>query len=134
MKRITILFLTILLVRTICFSSNTSEAIRQGSIVSITSDQLKYTNLIFIEHKKLLEENKLLLQQVQNYKVKTDYLLTTDSLRVAQISNYKLMNREYSIQIENLNKTIKKKDRAVTCWKIGGITVSIGLILFLILK
>ena len=134
MKRITILFLTILLVRTICFSSNTSEAIRQGSIVSITSDQLKYTNLIFIEHKKLLEENKLLLQQVQNYKVKTNYLLTTDSLRVAQISNYKLMNREYSIQIENLNKTIKKKDRAVTCWKIGGITVSIGLILFLILK
>lgn len=134
MKRITILFLTILLVRTICFSSNTSEAIRQGSIVSITSDQLKYTNLIFIEHKKLLEENKLLLQQVQNYKVKTNYLLTTDSLRVAQISNYKLINREYSIQIENLNKTIKKKDRAVTCWKIGGITVSIGLILFLILK
>lgn len=134
MKRITILFLTILLVRTICFSSNTSEAIRQGSIVSITSDQLKYTNLIFIEHKKLLEENKLLLQQVQNYKVKTNYLLTTDSLRVAQISNYKLINREYSMQIENLNKTIKKKDRAVTCWKIGGITVSIGLILFLILK
>lgn len=134
MKRITILFLTILLVRTICFSSNTSEAIRQGSTVSITSDQLKYTNLIFIEHKKLLEENKLLLQQVQNYKVKTNYLLTTDSLRVAQISNYKLINREHSIQIENLNKTIKKKDRAVTCWKIGGITVSIGLILFLILK
>lgn len=134
MKRITILFLTILLVRTICFSSNTSEAIRQGSTVSITSDQLKYTNLIFIEHKKLLEENKLLLQQVQNYKVKTNYLLTTDSLRVAQMSNYKLINREYSIQIDNLNKAIKKKDRAVTCWKIGGITVSIGLILFLILK
>ena len=134
MKRITILFLTILLVRIICFSSNTSEAIRQGSTVSITSDQLKYTNLIFIEHKKLLEENKLLLQQVQNYKVKTNYLLTTDSLRVAQMSNYKLINREYSIQIDNLNKAIKKKDRAVTCWKIGGITVSIGLVLFLLLK
>lgn len=134
MKRITILFLTILLVRTICFSSNTSEAIRQGSTVSITSDQLKYANLIFIEHKKLLEENKLLLQQVQNYKVKTNYLLTTDSLRVAQISNYKHINSEYSIQIENLNKTIKKKDRAVTCWKIGGITVSVALVLFLILK
>lgn len=134
MKRITILFLTILLVRTICFSSNTSEAIRQGSTVSITSDQLKYTNLIFIEHKKLLEENKLLLQQVQNYKVKTNYLLTTDSLRVAQMSNYKLINREYSIQIDNLNKAIKKKDRTVTCWKIGGITVSIGLVLFLLLK
>ena len=75
-----------------------------------------------------------ILKHPQNYKVNTNYLLTTDSLRVAQMSNYKLINREYSIQIDNLNKAIKKKDRAVTCWKIGGITVSIGLVLFLLLK
>lgn len=134
MKRIVILFLTILLVRTMCFSSNTSEVTRQDSIVSITSDQLKYANLIFVEHKKLLEENGLLYQQVQNYRIKTDYLLKMDSLRVMQISNYQHINKTYVTQIENLNKAIKKKDRAVTCWKIGGITVSIGLVLFLFLK
>lgn len=104
------------------------------STVSITSDQLKYANLIFVEHKKLLEENDLLTQQVQNYQAKTDFLLRTDSLRVAQITNYQLINKTYATQIEDLNKAIKKKNRAVTCWKIGGITVSVGLVLFLLLK
>lgn len=134
MKRIVILFLAILLVRSTCFSSTTSEVTRQDSTVSITSDQLKYANLIFVEHKKLLEENDLLTQQVQNYQAKTDFLLRTDSLRVAQITNYQLINETYATQIEDLNKAIKKKDRAVTCWKIGGITVSVGLVLFLLLK
>lgn len=134
MKRIVILFLAILLVRITCFSSTTSEVTRQDSIVSITSDQLKYANLIFVEHKKLLEENDLLTQQVQNYQTKTDLLLRTDSLRVSQITNYQHINEAYATQIEDLNKAIKKRDRAVTCWKIGGITVSVGLVLFLLLK
>lgn len=133
-KRIAILFLTILLVRTTCFSSNTSEVIEQDSTVLITSDQLKSANLIFVEHKKLLEENKLLNLQIQNYQTKTDYLLKTDSLRTAQITNYQYLNESYATRIEDLNKVIKRKNRAVTCWKIGGITVSIGLILFLLLK
>lgn len=134
MKRIVILFLAILLVRITCFSSTTSEVTRQDSIVSITSDQLKYANLIFVEHKRLLEENDLLTQQVQNYQVKTDLLLRTDSLRVSQIADYQHINEAYVTQIEDLNKAIKERDRAVTCWKIGGITVSVGLVLFLLLK
>ena len=134
MKRITLLLLITLLVKIMCFSSNTSRVIRQDSTVLITSDQLKYANLIFVEHKKLLEENRLLYQQIKNYKAKTNNLLKTDSLRVEQIANYQHINEEYILQIDNLNKAIKKKDRTVTCWKIGGITVSIGLVLFLLLK
>lgn len=134
MKRITLLLLITLLVKIMCFSSNTSGVIRQDSTVLITSDQLKYANLIFVEHKKLLEENRLLYQQVKNYKAKTNNLLKTDSLRVEQIANYQHINEKHILQIDNLNKAIKKKDRTVTCWKIGGITVSIGLVLFLLLK
>ena len=134
MKRITLLLLITLLVKIMCFSSNTSRVIRQASTVLITSDQLKYANLIFVEHKKLLEENRLLYQQVENYKAKTNNLLKTDSLRVEQIANYQHINEKHILQIDNLNKAIKKKDRTVTCWKIGGITVSIGLVLFLLLK
>ena len=134
MKRITLLLLITLLVKIMCFSSNTSRVIRQDSTVLITSDQLKYANLIFVEHKKLLEENRLLYQQVENYKAKTNILLKTDSLRVKQIANYQHINEGHILQIDNLNKAIKKKDRTVTCWKIGGITVSIGLVLFLLLK
>lgn len=133
-KRIVILFLTILLVRTTCFSSNTSEVIEQDSTVLITSDQLKSANLIFVEHKKLLEENRLLNLQIQNYQTKTDYLLKTDSLRTAQITNYQYLNESYAARIEDLNKAIKRKNRTITGWKIGGITVSVGLILFLLLK
>lgn len=66
--------------------------------------------------------------------MKTDYLLKTDSLRTAQITNCQYLNESYATRIEDLNKAIKRKNRAVTCWKIGGITVSIGLILFLLLK
>lgn len=134
MKRIVILFLAILLVRTICFSSTISETIAQDSIVSITSEQLKYANLIFIEHKQLLKENKLLHNQVKNYQLKTDYLLQTDSLRVSQLKNYLSINDMYVQQIYDLNKAIKKENYTVTCWKIGSITVTVGLVLFLLLK
>lgn len=134
MKRIAILFLIILLAKITCFSSTTLEATRHDSIVSITSDQLKYANLIFVEHKKLLGENDLLTQQIQAYQIKNKLLLETDSLRESQIINYQHVNEMYTIQIEDLNKDIKKKNRAITCWKIGGITVSVGLILFLFLK
>lgn len=134
MKRIVILFLVILLVRIMCFSSNTSEVIRQDSTVLITSDQLKYANLIFVEHRKLLEENRLLYEQLHNYQAKTDYLLKIDSIRTVQITNYQRINEAYVMQIEDLNKAIKRKNRTVTYWKIGGITVSVGLVLFLLLK
>lgn len=95
---------------------------------------MKYANLIFVEHKQLLKENGLLHEQVQNYQLKTDYLLQTDSLRVHQIENYQLINDAYVQQIEDLNKAIKGKNRAATCWKVGGITVTVGLILFLLLR
>ena len=50
------------------------------------------------------------------------------------LENYQYINETYATQIEDLNKAIKRKNRAATCWKIGGITVSIGLVLFLLLK
>lgn len=134
MKRTVSLFLVILLTRIICFSSTISEATKQDSIVSITSDQLKYTNLIFVEHKKLLEENKLLSQKIEDYQVKVDYLQQTDSLRVAQMYNYQIINKAYVEQIEGLNKTIRRKNRTITYWKIGGVTVTVGLLLFLLLR
>lgn len=134
MKRIIVLFLTIILVRTIGFSLDISEEIKQDSTVLITSDQLKYTNLIFVEHKKLLEENRLLGLQIQNYQEKTNSLLKTDSLRAAQMANYQNINNAYVTQIEDLNKNINRKNKSITCWKIGGITVSTVLVLFLLLK
>ena len=106
----------------------------QDSIVSITSEQLKYTNLIFVEHKNLLEENKLLNQQISNYQLKVNYLLKTDSLRLSQIEEYKSINDNYVKQIKDLNSDIKKKKRSITYLEIGGITITASLVIFLLLK
>ena len=134
MKRIATLLLTILLATTICFSQNTSTETSPDSIVSITSDQLRYANLIFVEHEKLLTENDLLNVQIGNYQSKLRLAERTDSLRVAQISQYKELGEAYSLQIQDLNKSISKKDKTILGLKIGCVTVSVGVILLLLLK
>lgn len=134
MKRILLLFLAIILAKTICSSQTTLIETRQDSIVSLTSEQLKYTNLIFAEHSKLLVENDLLCSQIKNYQDKINLMESTDSLRVSQISKYEEINKSYSKQIEDLNKSISKKKKTILGLEIGCITVSIGLALFLILK
>ena len=112
----------------------TSNLIEQDSIVYVTTQDIKYTNLIFIEHKKLIKDNALLLNQIENYKDLTNTLTQIDSLRLRQIKEYSTLNENYQLQIESLNKDIKKKNKTLLCWKIGGITISSGLLLFLLLK
>lgn len=134
MKKIVTLLSIIVLAKTMCFSSTTFKLTSRDSTVSITSEQLKYANLIFVEHDKLLKENDLLNIQVQNYIYKSKFLEKTDSLRLLQINSYKDINESYAKQVEDLNKKILKQKKTVTGWKIGGITVSAGLLLLLLLK
>lgn len=128
MKRIATLLLIIILATITCSSSNTLIITPQDSIVSITAQQLKYTNLIFIEHKKLLEENSLLHKQINNYQLEVKTLEQIDSIRKSQIINERIL---YENQIKDLTS---KKNKTITLWKIGGITVSASLVLLLLLK
>lgn len=82
----------------------------------------------------LLKENSLLIQQLENYKEDNQLLLKANDIREQQIENYQEMTSAYEIQTESLRKEISKKNKALLGWKIGGITVSVGLILFLLLK
>lgn len=134
MKRIATLLLTILLATTICFSQTTSTATSPDSIVSITSEQLRYTNLIFVEHEKLLTENILLTTQIGNYQNKLKLAEETDSLRLSQIDQYNKLNDAYTLQIQDLNKSISKKNKTILGLKIGCVTVSAGILLLLLLK
>ena len=134
MKRIATLLLTILLATTICFSQNISTETNPDSIISITSEQLKYTNLIFVEHEKLLTENNLLNIQVENYQNKLRLAEKADSLRIKQISQHKELEENYFLQIQDLNRSISKKDKTIIGLKIGCVTVSVGLVLLLLLK
>lgn len=108
--------------------------INQDTIVSITSEQLKYSNLIFVEHEKLIVENSLLNKQLENQELKIQLLEKTDSFRLNQLCYYKELNKKHSLQIKDLNKTIKNKDKAIEIFKIGGITISCGLLLLLLIK
>lgn len=134
MKKIVIIFLIIMLSKITSFSQTISTNINQDTIVSITSEQLKYANLIFAEHEKLSVENELLLNQIDNYKQKVSVLEQNDSLRIAQINNYQSLNEEYSNKINGLNETIRKKNKSIAWLKFGGITISCGLLILLLVK
>lgn len=134
MKKSILTFFLILLATTTSFSQTTSNETKRDSTVLITSDQLKRTNLIFLEHEALLKTNSLLHQQLNNYKLNNDLLLRSDSIRKVEIDKYKLLIESFSSEIASLNKEIKRKDRTILTLKIGGITISSGLLLWLLLK
>lgn len=123
------IFITLMLLFTLHISAQSNS-----SIVLITPNQLKEANLIFVEHQKLLRENDLLFKQISNYKLDNELLLKTDSLRTLQLRNYEGLTESYSLKIEQLNKEIKRKNNALLVWKVGGVTVGVGLLVWLLLK
>lgn len=60
--------------------------------------------------------------------------MKTDSLRSLQLRNYERLSEAYSMKIDNLNKEISKKNKTIMAWKVGGVTVTVGLVLWLLLK
>lgn len=87
MKRIVVLLLINLSIAICGFSQNTYPRVLTDSTVEITNEQLKQTNLVFLEHHKLTLENKDLKSKinlldsiiVNNNKI--------DSLRVIDYTN-----------------------------------------------
>lgn len=134
MKKYMIVFFLILLPKTISFSQVISNKINYDSTVLITSKQLKIANLIFIEHDYLLKTNQLLNKQLYNYKLNNELLLQSDSLNRIEIYEYKLLTESYNNEIASLNKQIKNKKKTILALEIGGITISVGLFIWLLLK
>lgn len=123
-----------LLIPTISFSQDIPQDTiqhRLNNAVLITPQQLKTANLIFNEHQKLKEENALLYEQIQNYKDLSSLNEQIDSLYLEQINNLTI---DYSEQIESLNQMIAKEKKITKYWKIGGISVSVCLLVWLIIK
>lgn len=124
-KRTWIVLLIITLTKITSFSITTSTSINQDSTVyTITPEQIKYTNLIFVEHQKLLKENSLLNEQISNYQSLHNNFIKLDSIQKDQINNQLKINYDLCKEIDKKNKVIR----------IGGITVGISLILILLLK
>lgn len=101
------------------------------STVLVTSEQLKYANLLFIEHRQLQEVDSLQKILIENYQSKVSYLQNINTLKDNQ---YKSLVERCDLQVKDLQSTIHKKDRLIKGLKIGSFTIGIGAILLLILK
>lgn len=73
----------------------------------------------------------MLIKQINNYKQENVLLLEADSIRCLQIENYQAMSKLYKLQ---LKEEIRRKNKTLLVWKIGGVTISTGLLLLFLLK
>jgi hypothetical protein len=133
-KVIIFVLLLSLLPRITSFSQNISNLNETGdSLILITPTQLKQTNLIFLEHSKILITNDELNTQITNLKEVNRKYLMIDSLRKSQLDIYSDDIKNKDKTINDLNGKInkyKKKDKIQNGLLIGlAITTVIGVII-----
>lgn len=118
-------------------SQNMYPKLVDDSLVVITPQQLKASNLIFLEHKKLKLERFELNKQLTSYELLTANYAKTDSIRLQQLARAELQMQMYdeaiSKQREQIAKMNKKNKRSTTL-SIGGFAISVGLLLALLIK
>ena len=137
MKRSLLILLISLLPLMHLSSQNMYPKLVDDSLVVITPQQLKASNLIFLEHKKLKLERFELNKQLTSYELLTANYAKTDSIRLQQLARAELQMQMYdeaiSKQREQIAKMNKKNKRLATL-SIGGFAISVGLLLALLIK
>ena len=121
MKKLIILCL-IMIAPIWCYSQDT---------LKITSDQLRITNIIFLEHKKFSEQIPLLNQQIINLEQINKSWENTDSLKTLQLNNYYKVIESQNRSLEDLNKSLKIKKDIINY---GGTIGIVVIVLCLIMK
>lgn len=117
-----LLLCLVLIVSTSSFSQDT---------LKITSEQLRLTNVIFLEHKKFSEQVPLLQQQITNLEQISESWKQTDSIRKSQLLYCNQVIEDKNKSIEGLNKSLKRKQNLI---KYGGTASVLTIILCLLLK
>ena len=133
MKKSAMLLLINLWIPTVCFSQNIYKypKVINDSLVVITHNQLKATNLIFVEHAKLAMLYPIQERKIAVYKqLESEYKLN-DSIKSKQIIAHQNTINENIKTINSLNSTISnknKKIKRIRNWAIGSTIINIGLI------
>lgn len=118
-------------------SQNMYPKLVDDSLVVITPQQLKASNLIFLEHKKLKLERFELNKQLTSYELLTANYTKTDSIRLQQLARAELQMQMYDEAISKQREQIakmNKKNKRLTTLSIGGFAISVGLLLALLIK
>ena len=118
-------------------SQNMYPKLVDDSLVVIPPQQLKASNLIFLEHKKLKLERFELNKQLTSYELLTANYAKTDSIRLQQLARAELQMQMYDEAISKQREQIakmNKKNKRLTTLSIGGFAISVGLLLALLIK
>lgn len=105
MKRKFLILFLAQIVSTCLYSQNT---------LTITSEQLRTTNLIFAEHKKLVQTVPLLEEQIANLNEINRSWERTDSIRKLQIDYCMKQIDKRNKSIEGLTKSLNRKKKYIT--------------------
>ncbi len=106
MKIRKLLLCLMILLPTYSFSQTTST-------ITITPEQLKTTNLIFLEHEKYTKEVPLLNKKIETLEKINKSWLHTDSIRRINEKQYNTIIKKDSIKITQLQSS-RKKYKVVT--------------------
>ena len=101
MKIRKLLLCLMILLPTYSFSQTTST-------ITITPEQLKTTNLIFLEHEKYTKEVPLLNKKIETLEEINKSWLHTDSIRRINEKQYNTIIKKDSIKIVQLQSSHKK--------------------------
>lgn len=101
MKIRKLLLCLMILLPTYSFSQTTST-------ITITPEQLKTTNLIFLEHEKYTKEVPLLNKKIETLEEINKSWLHTDSIRRINEKQYNVIIKKDSIKITQLQSSHKK--------------------------
>lgn len=119
------------------FSQTTYPKLTSDSLIVITPQQLKATNLIFLEHKKLKLEVPELNKQIISYESLINSYAKSDSLKNSQIdelTNYMEVSEQVKEnQLREINK-LKSKNQLYKGLSIGGVTISVIFLITLLIK
>ena len=122
MNRLVIVLLFSLLVPIGINSQNTYQ-ITADSLIVITPEQLKLTNLIFNEHKYLKEKVEILNDEISNLEALNKTYVVQDSIRRKEIELYKS-------NYEDINKKYKRLDRKFKIVSISSIVAILGALIW----
>lgn len=129
MKRSVILLLASLLTTIVAFSQIIYPKTVGDSLVIITAEQLKQTNLIFLEHSHLLEENKILHSKLELQDELIFNYQKMDSISRASILK---LDEEVTLKTEQINKLTKRLNNHKIYFTVGSSALVITIVALLL--
>ena len=134
MRRILVILLISIFQKTLCFSQTIYPKIVSDSLVSITSSQLKQTNLIFAEHQKLKSINVQLDAKFDLQEEISSIFNQSAMIKDLQIANLETINDINKSTLLSINKELIQYKKRQKLLVIGGCTISASLALLLLFK